>query len=34
MRKFEFASTETRKIVKDEERMVYFLDERDSIRQT
>lgn len=34
MRWFEHASTETRKIVKDEERMVYFLDERESIRQT
>jgi len=28
MRWFEFASTETRKIVKKEERLVYFLDER------
>lgn len=33
MRWFEWASTETRKIVKDEERMVHFLDERETIRQ-
>lgn len=34
MRWFEHASTETRKIVKDEERIVYFLDERDMVKQT
>ncbi|MDD2870385.1 MAG: radical SAM protein [Candidatus Gracilibacteria bacterium] len=33
MRGYEWASTETRKIVKDEERMVHFLDERETIRQ-
>lgn len=33
MRWYEWASTETRKIVKDEERMVHFLDERETIRQ-
>lgn len=32
MRWFEWASTETRKIVKDEERTVYFLDERATIK--
>lgn len=31
MRWFEFASTETRKIVKNEERLVYFLDSREII---
>lgn len=31
---FEWASTETRKIVKDEERIVYFLDNRDMIKQS
>lgn len=31
MRWFEFASTETRKIVKQEERLVYFLDEREFV---
>ena len=30
---FEWASTETRKIVKDEERIVHFLDNRETIRQ-
>lgn len=30
---FEYASTETRKIVKDEERIVHFLDNRETIRQ-
>lgn len=30
---FEWASTETRKIVKDEERMVYFLDHREKVHQ-
>ncbi len=30
---FEWASTETRKIVKDEERIVHFLDERETVRQ-
>lgn len=34
MRWFEFASTETRKIVKDEERVVHFLDYRDTVTQT
>ncbi len=34
MRGFEFASTETRKIVKDEERFVYFLDFREALRQS
>lgn len=33
MRGYEYASTETRKIVKEEERMVYFLDERDVVEQ-
>ena len=33
MRWFEFASTETRKIVKDEERIVHFLDFRESFRE-
>jgi radical SAM protein with 4Fe4S-binding SPASM domain len=33
MRWFEWASTETRKIVKDEERIVHFLDDRETIRQ-
>ncbi len=33
MRGFEFASTETRKIVKDEERMVYFLDFREKFQE-
>jgi len=33
MRGFEHFSTETRKIVKDEERTVHFLDERESIKQ-
>ncbi len=33
MRWFEFASTETRKIVKDEERIVHFLDSREMVRQ-
>lgn len=33
MRWFERASTETRKIVKDEERIVYFLDQRNMIEQ-
>jgi hypothetical protein len=32
MRWFEWASTETRKIVKEEERIVYFLDEREIIK--
>jgi len=31
MRGFERASTETRKMVKEEERLVYFLDFRESI---
>ncbi len=30
---YEWSSTETRKIVKEEERIVHFLDERESIRQ-
>lgn len=34
MRGYEWASTETRKIVKDEERIVHFLDSRETIRQT
>jgi MoaA/NifB/PqqE/SkfB family radical SAM enzyme len=34
MKWFEFASTETRKIVKEEERIVYFLDFREKVRQT
>nr|MDD3720116.1 radical SAM protein [Candidatus Gracilibacteria bacterium] len=34
MRGYEWASTETRKIVKNEERMVHFLDERETVRQT
>ena len=34
MRGFEHTSTETRKIVKEEERMVYFLDEREVVRQS
>lgn len=33
MRWYEFASTETRKIVKSEERIVHFLDFRDSFRE-
>ena len=33
MRWFEWASTETRKIVKDEERIVYFLDKREMVKQ-
>jgi hypothetical protein len=33
MRGFEWASTETRKIVKDEERIVYFLDFREMVHQ-
>jgi MoaA/NifB/PqqE/SkfB family radical SAM enzyme len=33
MRWFEFTSTETRKIVKEEERVVYFLDSREKVRQ-
>lgn len=33
MRGFEHFSTETRKLVKEEERKVYFLDERDVVRQ-
>jgi len=33
MRGFEWASTETRKIVKDEERIVYFLDKREMVEQ-
>lgn len=34
MTEFAWASTETRKIVKREERLVHFLDERGSVRQT
>lgn len=34
MRGFEWASTETRKMVKEEERIVHFLDFRESIRQS
>lgn len=34
MRWFEYASTETRKIVKNEERIVHFLDNREMVRQT
>lgn len=34
IRWFEYASTETRKIVKDEERIVHFLDEREMIHET
>lgn len=34
MKWFEWASTETRKIVKNEERIVYFLDERETILQS
>jgi len=34
MRWFEFASTETRKIVKDEERIVHFLDFRGMVKQS
>ena len=33
MRWFEHFSTETRKIVKDEERIVHFLDEREIVEQ-
>lgn len=33
MRGYEYASTETRKIVKEEERMVHFLDFRESFRE-
>lgn len=33
MRWYEFASTETRKIVKNEERLVYFLDFREAVKQ-
>jgi hypothetical protein len=33
MRGFEHFSTETRKIVKDEERIVHFLDEREVVEQ-
>jgi len=33
MRWFEWSSTETRKIVKEEERIVHFLDNRETIRQ-
>lgn len=33
MRGFEYASTETRKIVKDEERIVHFLDSRETYRE-
>ncbi len=33
MRGFEHFSTETRKIVKDEERIVHFLDEREIVQQ-
>jgi hypothetical protein len=33
MRWFEHFSTETRKIVKDEERIVHFLDEREIVKQ-
>jgi hypothetical protein len=31
MRGYEWASTETRKIVKEEERLVYFLDSREKV---
>jgi hypothetical protein len=34
MRDFEYASTETRKIVKKEERLVHFLDFRETFRDT
>lgn len=34
MKWYEWASTETRKIVKDEERIVYFLDNREMIHQS
>ena len=34
MRWYEWSSTETRKIVKDEERIVHFLDNRETIRQS
>lgn len=34
MTEFAWASTETRKIVKGEERIVHFLDEKDTVRQT
>ena len=34
IRGFEWASVETRKIVKDEERIVYFLDFRETIHET
>ena len=34
MTEFAWASTETRKIVKGEERIVHFLDEKGTIRQT
>lgn len=34
MRWFEFASTETRKIVKEEERIIHFLDFRETVSQT
>lgn len=34
MRWFEHASTETRKIVKEEERIVYFLDNREMVKQS
>jgi hypothetical protein len=34
MRWYEFASTETRKIVKSEERLIHFLDFRETFRDT
>jgi hypothetical protein len=34
MRGFEHFSTETRKIIKDEERIVHFLDDRSIVEQT
>lgn len=34
IRGYEWSSTETRKIVKDEERIVHFLDERETIHET
>ena len=34
MTEFAYASTETRKIVKSEERTVHFLDDKDTVRQT
>ena len=34
MRRFAWASTETRKIIKNEERIIHFLDEKGTVHQT